>query len=436
MTHSIRSLCSFIAFSVVLSLAVMAEDWPQWRGQNRDAVLHERGSVAAFSNGQIARRWSVPLGSGYSGPTVVDGLVYVTDLSPEDRSTQIERVLCFKADDGTLVWSHSYPAPYTIDYKAGPRASVTVHDGKAISVGAMGHLKCFDAATGNVLWEHDLNTQYEIRMPAWGIAAAPLVHGDLVIQVVAGSGNACVVAFDLSTGDERWRAIDEKAGYSAPILIRQGDQDVVVCWTGESVSGLAPETGKVLWRVPMASRNMPIGVATPAVRGEHLFVSSFYDGSLLIRLDQDQPGAQQVWHRVGIDEKNTDALHCMISSPLIKGDCIYGVDSYGELRCLDLKSGDRIWEDLTAVPRARWATIHIMRDADRELMFNDQGQLILATLTPQGFQEHCRADLIKPTLFQLRRRDGVTWAHPAVANGHIFARSDQELVCAPLSLED
>ena len=126
----------------------------------------------------------------------------------------------------------------------------------------------------------------------------------------------------------------------------------------------------------------------------------------------------------------------MISSPLLKGDFIYGVDSYGELRCLDLKSGDRIWEDLTAVPRARWATIHIMRDGDQELMFNDQGQLILASLTPQGLQEHCRADLIKPTLFQLRRRDGVAWAHPAVANGHIYVRSDEELVCAPLELKD
>ena len=252
-------------------------------------MLHEQGQVAAFASGPLPRRWSVPIGSGYSGPTVAQGHVFVTDLSPDDRSTQVERVLCFNADDGSLVWSHSYPAPYKIDYKAGPRASVTVHQGKAISVGAMGHLKCLDATSGQVLWEHDLDAEYSIRMPVWGITAAPLVHDDLVIQIVGGASNACVVAFDLSTGEERWRAIDERAGYSAPILIRQGDQDVVVCWTGDSVSGLAPKTGKLLWRIAMTPRNMPIGVATPAVDGEHLFVSSFYDGSLLIRLDLNEP---------------------------------------------------------------------------------------------------------------------------------------------------
>jgi outer membrane protein assembly factor BamB len=300
----------------------------------------------------------------------------------------------------------------------------------------MGHLKCLDAVDGKVLWEHDLHGEYNIEMPNWGITSAPLVYQDLVIQIVGGSDSACVVAFDLATGRERWRALDERAGYSAPILIRQGDRDVVVCWTGDSVSGLDPGRGDVLWNIAMKPRNMPIGVATPVIQDEYLFVSSFYDGSMLIRLNLQQPQAEKVWHRRGIDEKNTDALHCMISSPLIKGDYIYGVDSYGELRCLDLKTGDRVWEDLSAVPRARWATIHIMRDGERELMFNDQGQLILATLTPEGYREHCRADLIKPTLEQLRRRDGVTWAHPAVANGYIYVRSDAELVCAPLPLQN
>ena len=419
-----------------LASVLLADDWPQWRGPNRDAVLHEQGRVKEFSNGLMPRRWSVPIGSGYSGPTVAKGRVFVTDLDPAESSTQVERVLCVSAEDGTMIWSHSYPAPYSVGYKAGPRASVTVHDGKAISVGAMGHLKCLDADDGEVLWEHDLQREYDIEMPNWGITSAPLVYRDLVIQIVGGSDNACVVAFDLESGRERWRSLDERAGYSAPILVRQGDNDVVVCWTGDSVSGLDPGSGEVHWSIAMKPRNMPIGVATPTVQDEYLFVSSFYDGSMLIRLNLQEPKAEKVWHRRGVDEKNTDALHCMISSPLIKGDYIYGVDSYGELRCLDLQTGDRVWEDLTAVPRARWATIHIMRDGKRELMLNDQGQLILATLTPQGYREHCRADLIKPTLVQLRRRDGVTWAHPAVANGYIYVRSDAELVCAPLPLEN
>jgi outer membrane protein assembly factor BamB len=429
MTHRYILIPALVLITVS---QLRAEDWPQWRGRNRDAVLHEGGLLDALPAGTLPRRWTVPIGSGYSGPTVSDGRVYVTDRGPEGAPTEIERVLCFDAQNGKLIWEHTYDAPYTIGYRAGPRAAVTVQDGKALSVGAMGHMKCFDAASGDIVWQHDLESEYKIRMPNWGITAAPLIYGDLVIQIVAGAGDACVVAFDLATGKERWHAIDERAGYSAPILIRQGDQDVVVCWTGESVTGLAPATGKVFWTVPMEPRQMPIGVATPVVQGEHLFVSSFYDGSMLIRLDLNKPAAEKVWHRTGIDEQNTDALHCMISTPLIRGDFIYGVDSYGEFRCLELHTGDRIWENTTVVPRARWATIHIIRDGDREIMLNDQGYLIFASLSPTGYTEHSRTKLIAPTRMQLNKRRGVTWSHPAIANGYIFARSDKELVCAPL----
>lgn len=420
-----------------VAASAFAEDWPQWRGKNRDAVLTDSNLIESLPEGELPRIWTVPLGAGYSGPTVAEGKVYVTDRGPEDAEREIERVLCFAAEDGEVIWEHRYDAPYTIGYRAGPRASVTVQQGKAFSVGAMGHFKCFNAATGDLLWEHDLEKEYTIRMPMWGIAAAPLVYRDLVIQIVAGSGNACVVAFDVNTGQERWRAIDERAGYSAPVLIRQGNQDVVVCWTGESITGLAPQTGKVHWRVPMLPRNMPIGVATPAVQEDLIFVSSFYDGSMLIRYDRDRPSAKMLWHRVGIDEQNTDALHCMISSPLIKGDHIYGVDSYGQFRCLEVETGDRVWEDTSAVPRARWATIHIIQDGSREIMLNDQGELIFAKLSPEGLNEQGRAKLIQTTRKQLSRRGGlgVTWAHPAIADGMIYARNDREIMCASLRKE-
>lgn len=417
---------------LLTAATLTADDWPQWRGKHRDAVITEGGLLETLPAGELPRRWTVPVGPGYSGPTIADGRVYLTDRGLKGPEAQIERVLCFDVDDGSLIWQHSYRALYTIGYGAGPRAAVTVHDGKAYSIGAMGHLNCFNAASGELVWEHDLQTEYKIRMPKWGITAAPLIYNDLLIQIVGGEDGACVVAFDAATGDERWRALDDRAGYSAPIVIRQGDQDVVVCWTGDSVSGLAPRTGELFWSVPMPPKNMPIGVATPVVQGEHLFVSSFYDGSLLIQLDLDRPAAKKVWHRRGFNEQNTDALHCMISTPIIKGDYIYGVDSYGQLRCLELKTGDRVWEDLTAVPKARWATIHIIRDGDREIMLNDQGYLIFATLTPSGYVEHSRTKLLERTLPQLNRRGGVTWSHPAIADGYIYARNDKELVCASL----
>lgn len=148
-----------------------------------------------------------------------------------------------------------------------------------------------------------------------------------------------------------------------------------------------------------------------------------------------RPAAEKVWHRVGINEKNTDALHCMISNPVFRGDHIFGVDSYGEFRCLDTKTGDRVWEDTSVVRRNRWATVFIIQNGEREIMQNENGELISASLSPEGFKEYSRAKFIAPTRKQLNRRDGVVWAHPAIANGHIYARNDNELVCAPLKPE-
>ncbi|MGB7323685.1 MAG: PQQ-binding-like beta-propeller repeat protein [Rubripirellula sp.] len=423
---------SFIA-CIALTTTAVADDWPQWRGINRDGRINEPGLMTSLPEGHLPRKWTVKIGAGYSGPTVADGRVFVTDRGLDDEDGEIERVLCFNAETGEEIWKHTYPAVYgDIGYRAGPRASVTIHGDLAISVGAAGQLICFDASDGKIKWQHGLRDEYAVRMPIWGITAAPLVYDDLVIQVVAGAGDACVVAFDLATGKERWRSIDEPAGYSSPILIQQANQDVAVVWTGASISGLDPKSGKVHWRVEMRSRNMPIGVPTPVVADDRLFVSSFYDGSMLIRFSKDELTAAKVWHRVGIDEINTDALHCMISNPLIKGEFIYGADSYGQLRCLDIETGDRIWEDTTAVPKARWATIHTIRDGDREIMQNDQGELIFATLSPTGFQEHSRTKLLAPTRKQLPKRGGVTWSHPAIANGYIYARNDNELMCASL----
>jgi outer membrane protein assembly factor BamB len=387
--------------------------------------------------GQLPAKWSVGIGPGYSGPTVAAGRVYVTDRGQGERDlsapeSEVERVLCFDVADGKLIWQHDYDAPYTISYKAGPRACVTIDSGKALSVGAMGHFHCLNAETGQVIWARDLNNELKIEMPIWGITAAPLVYRDMVIQIASGEGHSCVVALDLETGKTRWTALDEKAGYSSPVVVRQGDQDVVVCWTGESVSGLDPLDGHLFWSIPMQSRNMPIGVPTPVIQDDLLFVSSFYDGSMLIRLDLTMPSAEKVWHRVGEDEQKTDALHCMISNPIIKGQYIYGVDSYGELRCLKLDDGDRVWEDKSAVKRNRWATIHVIQAGNREIMVNEQGELLFGTLSPTGLQLHSRSELISPTRIQLNRRDGVVWAPPAISDGHIFVRNDYELRCVSL----
>ena len=414
-----------------IALVLRAEDWPQWRGPGRDGIWKESGIVEKLPADQIPIKWRAEIGPGYSGPTVADGRVFVTDrlTKPEE----IERVHCFDEQTGKPLWSHSYTCRYgRVGYPAGPRASVGIHGGKAYSLGATGRLFCFDAADGKILWDKDLDSEYQIRMPIWGISASPLVYQDLIILQIGGS-DSCIVALDRHTGQEKWTALSDRAQYVAPIVVTQAGQDVVICWTGDSVAGIAPADGKVLWRVEWKPRNMPIGIATPIVEQNRVYLTSFYDGSLMLELKQDQPAVEKVWQRIGASEKETDALHSIISTPLFKDGHIYGVDSYGELRCLRASDGERLWEDLTATPKARWSTIHFVQNGERTWMFNERGELLIGKLSPQGFEEISRAKLLAPTLEQLRQRGGVCWSHPAFANKHVFARNDEELVCASLA---
>lgn len=429
-----RTLMISLGF-VALPLVARSDDWPQWRGPNRDGVWKEQGVVDSFDTDRIPHKWSVEIEPGYCGPTVADGRVYVMDRPDfEEQEEQTERILCFNAEDGQPIWSHRYACQYRkIGYQAGPRASVTIDGGQAFALGTMGHLHVLDAKTGDLQWKSDLAERYDIDIPMWGIAAAPLVYKEAVILMIGGRPNACVVALNRRTGEELWTSLPDRTSYAAPILIRQGGKPVVVCWTGDNIVGLNPDDGQPYWSSPLAPKEMVIAVATPVFHRQRLFVTSFYDGSKMLRLDEDQPTAEELWRARGANERETEALHSIMSTPLMIGDYIYGVDSYGELRCLEAATGKRIWEDQTATPRARWSNIHMVRNGDRIWMFNERGELLIASLSPDGFREISRAKLLEPTTVQLKRRDeGVCWSHPAFANGHVFARNDERLICASL----
>jgi len=424
-----------LIFVIVIHVATPApaDDWPQWRGPDRNGTWHEQGIVTSFKTDSLPAKWRVPVGSGYNGPTVSNGRVYVMDRVTDP--TPLERVLCLDLETGQLLWHHDYDCQYKgIQYKAGPRASVTIDGDRAYAFGAMANLFCLDTRDGTVIWQKDMVKAYSPKVPIWGFSGSPFIYNDLVIMQVGGQEGACIVALDKRTGIEVWRALDDKASYSSPIVIEQAGKPVLVYWTGGRVAGLNPATGQVYWEIPFAPERMVINIADPVYRDGTIFLSGFYDGSMLIKLDPKQLSARIAWRRIGKNEKNTGtALHCCISTPILRDKYIYGVDSYGQLRCLDRQTGDRIWEDLTAVPKARWANIHMVQQADHDWFFNERGELLIGRLTPQGYQEISRAKIIEPTTAQLGQRNGVCWSHPAFANQCIFARNDKELICVDLS---
>ena len=419
---------------LVLATAVLhAEDWPQWRGKGRLGVWNETGILKQFPDGGPRRVWSAPIANGYAGPAVADGRVFATDYRRGAGRSGVERVLCLDERTGKLLWQKEWAVDYSgLQYNLGPRATPTVEGGRVYVLGAMGDLLCLRAADGEEIWRRDYRKDYDAELPTWGFVAAPLVDGPRLIALVGGAPDAKVVAFDKMTGEESWRALDASSepGYDPPIIFEAGGARQLIVWHPTDVASLNPATGEVYWRQPFKIQ-AGLTVATPVLSEHGLLVSAFYNGSRMYRLLEDRPAAELIWKGGSDSEIETDGLHSLVTTPVVAGDYIYGIGSYGHLRCLDARTGKRVWESLALTnENARWASGQIVRNGDRYFINNDRGDLIIARFSPQGYEEIDRAQVMEATNPLRRRRElgAVHWTHPAYANRHMIMRNDEEIV--------
>ena len=425
----------YLLVVICLLNPVLAEDWPEWRGKGRAGIWTESGILDKFSEKGLTPVWRTPLHGGFAGPAVAAGRVFVTDFKRSSGKKGMERALCLDEKSGKILWTREWDADYQgISYDTGPRATPTVDGDRVYIVGGSGTLLCLNARTGDVIWRKDYVKDYRMQMPTWGIASAPLVDGDRLIAIVGGQPDAKVIAFDKMTGKEIWRALpsDSEQGYSQPVIVAARGTRQLIIWDPTAVVALDPATGKTYWQHPFRI-NLSLTLATPVFDGSRLLVSSFYNGSMLLDLAKEK--ASVIWKGQSNSEINTDGLHAVVNTPVIDGDYIYGICSYGQFRCLNLKTGERIWETMEVTKeKARWASGFIVRHGDRYFINNDRGELIIAKLSAQGYQEISRTQLIKPTSNPGNRRElgAVNWSHPAYANRHIVARNDEEIISVSL----
>ncbi|MGL5095735.1 MAG: PQQ-binding-like beta-propeller repeat protein, partial [Planctomycetia bacterium] len=408
-------------------------------------VWREEGVVEKLP-AKLTVKWRTPIGAGYAGPAVADGKVYVSDrqlnkgeANPADPFARdavggSERLLCLDAFTGEELWKLEYPCKYTISYPAGPRATPTVAGGKVYYLGAMGDFFCLDAATGKEVWRRNFVKDYGATPNAWGWSSAPLVVDDHVICLVGGKGS-CVVAFNRVDGSEVWKALDaDDFGYAPPMLFEAGGVKQLVVWNPVGLYGLNPVDGSTYWSQAFPLR-YGLSIPTPIhdAKAGRLFVTAFYDGPLMMNLDPDKPAAALAWKGKGTSEIKTDGLHAIMATPFFDDGHIYGVCSQGQLRCLNADTGERVWETFKATGEGRWWNAFLVRRADCWFHANEQGELVTARLSPEGYEEISRAFLIEPTNKAQRRK--VVWAHPAFANKSVYARNDKEIVCVDLATD-
>ena len=440
---------ALVAAGICATATVAAEDWKQWRGAGRLGVWHETGIVDEFPDSGLKVKWRTPIRNGFSGPAVADGRVFVTDWveDPESRTIDgTERALALDEQTGEELWSYSWGATYRAlmaSYAAGPLATPTVDEERVYILGATGLLWCLNVETGAVVWHRNFLAEYDASLPPWGTPAAPLVDGEKLITIVGGEPDALVVAFDKRTGAELWRALQVTGGSSsAPIIYEAGGVRQLIIWHPAGLASLDPETGETYWEEAWESGSS-MNVITPLKVDNYLLVSEFYNGTLMMQLGTDRPTARMMWKGSSRSEmpNETDGLHTVITPPVIIDDYLYGVGSYGELRGLDARTGERLWMSGEMTPQARWGGAFIVRHGDRYFVNNDDGDLIIAQFTPTGYVEIDRTKLIAATTsagYGPRKRHDrmVNWSHPAYANRHIVHRNAEEIVRASLAVED
>jgi len=426
--HGLAAVSLVIACLILPSVGpLIAADWPQWRGPNRDGTWTETGILASFPATGLIPKWKAPVGYGYSTPIVANGKLYLSDLVPEKRIVH-ERVLCFNARSGKQVWmtQHDTSPPdwfFNPAQMRGPGSTPIIHNGRVYALSMFFVLKCLDARTGAVVWERDLAKEYQL--PPSSLDASPLVDGNLLIVSLGGKPAAGVVAFDLLTGREVWKALDQAATWSSPVIIFAAGTRQLIVWMRQSVTSLNPTNGAVYWSEPTVSGGSPgfSAVSTPVIYGDRLLVSG-----LMFQLDTNQPAAKVLWPDT---PSGTRRILSDTSTPLFRDDFVYSPRSGGWFVCLEAGTGREVWQTKTVTKLRQGACVHLTPSGSSVFLFTDEGDFVRAQLTPAGYRELGRVHLIEPTspLFENK----FAWAAPAFANRNIFVRNDRELRCYSLA---
>lgn len=345
MSMNLKHVIPTLAGALMLLAArpASAQDWPQWRGPNRDG--HSAGFTApATWPKELAAKWKETVGEGVATPALVGDRLFVFS-----RQEGAEVTRCLDAATGKELWSEKYDslgAEGPASGFSGPRASPTVADGKVVTLGVRGVLSCFDAASGKLLWRKD---EFKGAWPRFFASSSPLVAGGLCIAQIGGPGNGGVVAYDLATGTDKWRWTGDAPAYASPVLLTLDGAPYVVAMTDTKIVALGLTDGKPAWETPFAVQGRGYNAATPIVDGSTLIYAGSGRGLTAVKLEK-QGGAlnaRELW-------KNPDNS-VQFDSPVLKAGYVYGLSAGNDVFCVNAQNGKTAWSTPLTPPAAEGA---------------------------------------------------------------------------------
>jgi outer membrane protein assembly factor BamB len=413
MRHMIRFTAP-ISIAVIIAAATcsQADDWPQWGGRNRDGKSADTGLLAQWPAGGPHLAWKATgFGKGYSTIAVVGDRLYT--MGDKDNAGWL---IAASADGGKILWSTKVGtagAPVVPGYDfPGPRSTPTVDGDLIVTLNAWGQLICVNAADGKVVWQKYTLKDFGGSPPTWGYAESPLVDGDQVV-VTPGGPKGAMVALNKKTGELIWQSKDftDAAHYSSIIPADIGGVHQYVQLTAEHVVGISAKDGSVLWKA-LRKANIAV-IPTPIVAGSDVYVTSGYGAGCNLFKVTGSGG------KFSVDQ--IYANHVMVNhhGGVVRiGDDIFGYSDGKGLTCQNASTGEAVWEEKAAIKKCS------VSYADGKLYCReeDTGTMVLVDATPSGYTEKGRFE-------QPDRAPEKAWSHPVIANGKLYIRDQDLLLC-------
>jgi outer membrane protein assembly factor BamB len=405
---------SLVLISIVaLCVSASSQDWPQWRGTNRDGVVTGFVAPKVWPE-QLRTKWKVAVGIGHSSPLVVGNRIY-----QHARQGENEVVSAFELETGKRLWQDSYPAAYTMNPAAtghgkGPKSTPVFDSGKLYTLGITGILSCYDAATGKMVWRKDFGQKFGAKAPLFGTAMSPVVDRGMVIVHAGGNDKGGMVAMDAATGTEKWTWAEDGPGYSSPIIVEIAGKRQVVTQSQNHIVGIWEDNGGLLWKIPFETEYVQ-NIVTPIVYNDLLIFSGINKGIFAVRVGwkDNQWATETVWQNKEVS--------LYMNSPVLAGNLLFGMShkNKGQFFCLDAASGKTLW---TGDPRQGENAAMLIAGNTLFALTND-AEMIVTSTTTKG------ANVIK----KYKVADSPTWAHPAIVGKRIVVKDESSL--ALLSLE-
>ncbi len=337
-----RTIITAVGCAVVLSVScALAQDWPQWRGPNRDSKASGFTAPKTWPK-ELTQKWKTSVGNGDSSPVLVGDKLYVFSRQEGDEVTR-----CLDAGTGKELWVDKYAVPAISGPDAGqhsgPRSSPAVANGKIVTLGVTGTLSCLDAATGKMLWRKD---DFPGAWPRFHVASSPIIVDGLVIAQLGKDTEGGVVAYDLATGQQKWKWMEEGPGYASPTLLTVAGTKMIVTQTAKSVVALSAADGKALWRTAFAPQGMAYNAATPIVDGQTVIYCGQGRGTTAVKLEKEGDGfvAKELW-------KNPDNS-VQFNTPVLRNGFLYGLSARNDFFCINAQDGKTAWTAPFSPPTA------------------------------------------------------------------------------------